>query len=54
MIEMENPRQSVIRKYRTSFMQFLSTFESEQDTDIDSNTADDIDLRIVDPKLVEI
>ena len=27
-------RQSVIRKDRTSFMQFLSTFESEQDTDL--------------------
>ena len=36
-------RQSVIRKDRTSFMQFLSTFESKQDTDLDSNTADDID-----------
>ena len=36
-------RQSVIRKNRTSFMQFLSTFESKQDTDLDSNTADDMD-----------
>ena len=39
-------RQSYIRKDRTSFIQFLSTFESEQDTDIDSNTADDIDLTL--------
>ena len=39
-------RQSVIRKDRTSFLQFLSTFESEQDTDLDSNTADDIDLTL--------
>ena len=27
-------------------MQFLSTFESEQDTDIDSNTDDNIDLTL--------
>ena len=27
-------------------MQFLSTFESEQDTDIDFNIADDIDLTV--------
>ena len=39
-------RQSVIRKDKNSFKQFLSTFESEQDTDIDSNTADDIDLTL--------
>ena len=35
-----------MRKDRTSFMPFLSTFESEQDTDLDSNTADDIDLTL--------
>ena len=39
-------RQSVIRKDRTSFMEFLSTFEFEQDTNLDSNTADDIDLTL--------
>ena len=37
-------QQSVIRKDRASFMHFLSTFESEQETDLDSNTGDDIDL----------
>ena len=38
--------QSVIRKDRTSFMQFLSKFENEQDTDLNSNTTDDIDLTL--------
>ena len=37
-------QQSVIRKGRASFMHFLSKFESEQETDLDSNTGDDIDL----------
>ena len=37
-------QQSIIRKDRASLMHFLSTFESEQETDLDSNTGDDIDL----------
>ena len=44
ILKLYNQR-SVIRKDRASFMHFLSTFESElQETDLDSNTGDDIDL----------
>ena len=45
VLKLYNP-QSVIRKDKASFKQFLTTFESEPETDQDYETADNVDLTL--------